>query len=144
MAGSKLSFAISALIEICKAGMKGPVGAREIADATGLSKRYLEQVLGLLKRSGIVTSSRGKNGGYELAFPPDRISLSDIWRAIREEVTISVNEVNQPAQTSEQSGARAVALLREDLYHLVSDYMNDKSLGVLALLDLEADEMYHI
>jgi len=144
MAGSKLSFAISALIEIYKAGMKGPVGAREIADATGLSKRYLEQVLGLLKRSGIVTSSRGKNGGYELAFPPDRINLSDIWRAIREDVTISVNEANYPPQAHEKSGSRAVSSLREDLYHLVSDYMEDKSLRALALLDLEADEMYHI
>ena len=52
MAGSKLQYAIKALIEIERNSSTGPVGTREIADATGLSRRYLEQVFGFLRRDG--------------------------------------------------------------------------------------------
>ena len=119
MAGSKLNLAISALVEIYKHGRKGPIGAGEISNATGLSKRYLEQVLGLLAKSGIVTSARGKNGGYELAASPDNIQMSDIWSAVREDITIPLNAGVTVAKAADTSKSKAVASLWEDLHGLV-------------------------
>jgi len=144
MAGSKLNLAISALVEIYKSGRKGPVGAGEISRATGLSKRYLEQVLGLLAKSGIVTSARGKNGGYELAASPDNIKLSDIWGAVREDITIPVNAGVTIAKAEDTSKNKAVASIWRELHDIVSVYMKEQSLRTVALLDLESEEMYYI
>jgi Rrf2 family cysteine metabolism transcriptional repressor len=42
--------------------------------------RYLVQILIQLKRMGLVTSSRGKQGGYNLAKPPNWITLGEVVR----------------------------------------------------------------
>jgi Rrf2 family protein len=144
MAGSKFNFAIAALIEIQKSGSTGPIGAREIAEATGLSKRYLEQVLGFLKKAGIVTSIRGKHGGYELAISPDRLQLSDIWRATGEDISVPANEAALAVAEDGFSGTRAIAAIWKDLYDVVTEYMESQTLRSVALLDLDREDMYYI
>ena len=53
-----------------------------LAEKLNISKIYLEQVFSLLKRSGIVNSSKGSQGGYKLARAPAEISAYDIFSAI--------------------------------------------------------------
>ena len=144
MAGSKLNFAVSALIEICKSGSNGPIGAREIAGATGLSKRYLELVLGLLTKSGIIKSTRGKHGGYELAMAPEKLHLMDVWMALSEELTIPANKAVLAAPNDGFSGSKAVSSLWIDIHEIVAEYMERQTLRSLALLDLEREGMYYI
>jgi Rrf2 family protein len=54
------------------------VQVKTIADAHGISPRFLVQILLQLKGSGLVASSRGAAGGYVLARAPDTISLADV------------------------------------------------------------------
>jgi Rrf2 family protein len=49
-----------------------------ISERLGISKIYLEQVFSLLKRGGIVNSVKGSQGGYQLANPPEQITVMDI------------------------------------------------------------------
>lgn len=49
---------------------------------TGLSQKYLEQLLGMLKKGGIVDSTRGATGGYVLSRPAEQISIKDIFVAV--------------------------------------------------------------
>lgn len=139
MAGSKLSFAVSALVEIYRAGNGGPVTTKHISEVSGLSKRYLEQVLGLLTKSGIIRSVRGKHGGYEPALSPEKLHLADIWRAVREDMNISSNTT-----ASESSGTKAFAALSDDLHRLVVEYMENQTFREIALLDLEPGDMYYV
>ena len=53
-----------------------------ISDKLNISKIYLEQVFSLLKRSGIVTSIKGSQGGYQLASDPKQISAYEILTAV--------------------------------------------------------------
>jgi Rrf2 family protein len=53
-----------------------------ISEKLGISKIYLEQVFSLLKRSGLVTSAKGAQGGYSLARPPQQITVYDILTAV--------------------------------------------------------------
>lgn len=55
-----------------------PVRIRDIAETHGIPPRFLVQILLQLKVSGLVTSTRGAAGGYQLARRPDEISLSDV------------------------------------------------------------------
>ena len=59
---------------------KEPVQIHEISEKQGIPERYLVQLLIQLKRAGFVASSRGKQGGYNLAKAPKDISLGAIMR----------------------------------------------------------------
>jgi len=54
------------------------VMAREVARRLKLPTDYLTKVLGMLARSGVLTATRGVNGGYRLSRPPDRIPLIEV------------------------------------------------------------------
>lgn len=60
----------------------GSVQIREIADAHGIPQHYLEQILVVLKKAGLVESQRGSQGGYTLARPPSRISVLEILECL--------------------------------------------------------------
>ena len=59
-----------------------PVTIISISEHLGISKIYLEQVFALLKRSKLVNSIKGSQGGYQLARPPHDITAYDILSAI--------------------------------------------------------------
>ena len=54
---------------------------REIADAYGISQNHLMKLVHHLGRSGFVATTRGKNGGLELARPASEINLGEVFRA---------------------------------------------------------------
>ena len=56
----------------------GPVRVEEIAAATGNPRNYLSKILHALARAGILRSTRGPTGGFQLAEPPDEIALERV------------------------------------------------------------------
>ncbi len=58
------------------------VSVKEIATNEGLSSAYVEKLLRLLARSGLVHSVRGIKGGYVLNRPPAQVSLGEVIRAL--------------------------------------------------------------
>jgi len=68
------------------AGSRAQVSLSEIAQAQLLSLAYLEQLFGPLRRAGLVASARGPGGGYRLARPAARISISEIVLAVDEPI----------------------------------------------------------
>ena len=61
---------------------QGPASLAEIAAEEELPRAYLEQLVMSLRDAGLVTSTRGAHGGYELARPPAEIRMSDVLRAL--------------------------------------------------------------
>lgn len=57
---------------------KDPISLNEIAKKTGLSENYLEQLLRQLKKSGLIDSVRGAQGGYLLSRPASEITIGEI------------------------------------------------------------------
>ena len=55
---------------------------RRIAEAIGVSEAHLAKVLVRLERAGIVLGTRGPGGGFELARPPERVTLQNVYEAI--------------------------------------------------------------
>lgn len=78
----KKQYALRAIFELAKQPGKTPVKAVEIAEAQAIPLRFLEVIMGQLKRAGIVNSKRGYAGGYTLARPADRIYVGDIFRVL--------------------------------------------------------------
>lgn len=65
----------------CHATEPQPLGLKQVADATGLPWRYLEQIARPLRKAGLVKGRAGRTGGYLLGRQPDRISLRDVIEA---------------------------------------------------------------
>jgi len=65
-----------------KAGAGAPVSVDTLASRQTLPRKFLEAILGDLRRAGIVVSQRGPNGGYTLSRSAAQISLGDITRAV--------------------------------------------------------------
>lgn len=79
----KMLFAIEAVLDIAYHAGGEPVQSREITRRQAIPRRYLEQTLQQLVRSGILVGVRGPKGGYRLARERRRISVGEVVRVIR-------------------------------------------------------------
>ncbi|MEY2461222.1 MAG: hypothetical protein QOG30_3052 [Acidimicrobiaceae bacterium] len=79
---AKADYAVRAAIELAGAERMSPLKGDRIAAAQDIPMKFLENILSELRRSGLVGSRRGAEGGYWLARPPAEITIADIIRAV--------------------------------------------------------------
>jgi Rrf2 family protein len=65
----------------CQGTESQPLGLKQVAEATGLPWRYLEQIARPLRKAALVRGRAGRTGGYYLGRQPDQISLRDVIEA---------------------------------------------------------------
>ena len=74
-------YALRLMVELAnRAGADALVPLKEISDAQQISLKYLEQIVTPLAKSGLVSSVRGAQGGYQLARHPSEYTVGDILR----------------------------------------------------------------
>ncbi len=83
---SKGRYAVMALVDLARFDDINPVSLRDISLRQGISLDYLEQIFSKLKKSEIVKSIRGTQGGYVLNKNPNDIKLTNIFHAVDEKV----------------------------------------------------------
>lgn len=79
---NKGRYAVRALFDIAFYNEGRPTQVKDIAERQNIPPRFLEQIFQDLKRSGIVGSKRGPQGGYSLARRANEIRLGDVVRAL--------------------------------------------------------------
>lgn len=83
---AKVDYAVRAGAELAahadRHGAKVPMKGDAIATAQSIPVRFLESILAELRRSGIVGSQRGSDGGYWLARPATEVTVADVIRAV--------------------------------------------------------------
>jgi Rrf2 family transcriptional regulator, cysteine metabolism repressor len=79
---TKVRYGVKSLFELAMHEGTGPVSLKLIADRQGLSEHYLEQLAAPLRKSGLIQSVRGAQGGYALARPAGQITIGDVIRAL--------------------------------------------------------------
>src|SRR5437763_6931105 len=78
---AKLDYALRAAVDLAMQPPDEACQSREIAARQNIRGPYLDQILAVLTREGIVRSIRGASGGYTLARSPHRITVGEIVRA---------------------------------------------------------------
>ena len=78
---TKGRYALRMLIELALHHEKDYVSLKEISERQDISKKYLEQIVPLLNKSGILRTNRGNKGGYMLAKPPHECTVGEVLRA---------------------------------------------------------------
>jgi Rrf2 family cysteine metabolism transcriptional repressor len=80
---AKTEYACIAMLELAASyGSGEPVRIRKIAEQHGIPSRFLVQILLQLKGAGLVTSTRGAAGGYQLIKSPREVSLATVMSVI--------------------------------------------------------------
>ncbi|MGI6056400.1 MAG: RrF2 family transcriptional regulator [Bilifractor sp.] len=75
-------YGLRALIDLASHEDEGAVSTQSIAQRQNISESYLEQLIRMLKKGGLVLSVRGAGGGYRLAKKASEISVGDILRCL--------------------------------------------------------------
>ena len=106
-----------------------------LSDAEQIPANYLVQILNELRNAGLITSKRGKQGGYALAREPSLITLEDIVRAI------DPDWLDGKLEGSGQSGERVAQVWSE-----IGDTLTAKvkSYTLEDLMPSDSGQMYYI
>ena len=83
---SKAHYGLRMMTEFARAYGHGPLSIAEVARVEHLPLAYLEQLAGLLRRGGLVESTRGVHGGYSLTRSPESISVLEVVHTVEGEV----------------------------------------------------------
>jgi Rrf2 family protein len=87
---NKADYAMRAMLDLALAWPHGRLTrTAEIARRTRTPEKFLEAILGELRRAGLVESQRGAAGGHRLAREPARITLGAAWRAIEGPIAVA-------------------------------------------------------
>ena len=74
----KGKYGVAAVFELALHQKGEPLQIRQLSQSCGIPQNYLEQILVVLKKEGLVKSFRGAQGGYQLAKPASQISIKDV------------------------------------------------------------------
>ena len=85
----KVKYGLAALFELAKNYNMGFIQIKDIASTQNIPQNYLEQLLSILKKAGLVKSKRGSQGGYKLNKPADQIKIIDIIEVLDGPLIIS-------------------------------------------------------
>ena len=79
---SQEEYGLRCLLQLAKTPSNQVVSVKEIAGKEGLSSAYVEKLLRILSRAGLVHSARGVKGGYALNRPASSMTLGEVVRAL--------------------------------------------------------------
>lgn len=75
-------YGLKAMFDLAQNYGSGPISLKTVAERQNLSDHYLEQLIAMLRKAGLVKSMRGAKGGYLLAREPSEIKVGDVIRVL--------------------------------------------------------------
>jgi Rrf2 family transcriptional regulator, cysteine metabolism repressor len=79
---TKGKYGLEAMVDLAVHTSEGPISLKSISARQNLPENYLEQIFLVLRRSELVSSIRGAQGGYLLAKPAEKISVLEVLNAL--------------------------------------------------------------
>lgn len=83
---TKGRYGLKAMFELALHYGEGPIPLKNIADSQRISEHYLEQLIAVLRKNGLVKSVRGAQGGYMLIDAPSKITVGSIIRVLEGDI----------------------------------------------------------
>jgi Rrf2 family transcriptional regulator, cysteine metabolism repressor len=122
------------MVELARHYGDGPISLAEMADHESLPRPYLEQLVVSLREAGLVQSTRGARGGYELAQAPAEIRMGTVLRALEGPIApmICASEDPSHAGVCERTGYCNVNLLWVKVRDAITGALDSVTLADLA------------
>ena len=77
---TKGRYALRVMVHFAQRGNEGYIPLKEIAEAEGISQKYLETIMSTLSKAGFVDAVHGKGGGYRLNRTPEEYTVGSILK----------------------------------------------------------------
>ena len=135
---TKGRYALRMVIDLAEHADDGFISLKDIAARQGLSKKYLEQIVPILNRAGLLKTTRGYQGGYMLAKSPSSYTVGDILRITEGSlapVACLEDEVNQ---CDKYETCMTVGVWQE-LYKVINEYLD--SITLQDILDKNSTQL---
>lgn len=126
MISTKGRYALRFLIDLAEHSDTGYVPMKDVAQRQGISPKYLEQIISLLTKGGIIRGVQGKGGGYKLTKTPKEYKIGDILRLTDNLAPVSCLEKNAlPCKRKNQCST--LSMWRE-FYNTINNFFDEKTL----------------
>ena len=102
-------YGIEAMLDLAIYSKGGVESLKNIAERRGISEKYLEQIIGALRKSDLVTSIRGAGGGYQMAKSPGEITVLEILQSVEKNL-LPVECLEDKGECGNDAGKCAVRL----------------------------------
>ena len=88
MISTKGRYALRIMVDLAQHDGQTPVSVREIARRQDISGKYMEQIISVLTRAGLLRSVRGAQGGYLLSRAPAEITVGEVLRTLEGDLAV--------------------------------------------------------
>ena len=131
---TKGEYGVRLMVQLGRHFGTGPASLAEIAAEEDLPRAYLEQLVVSLRDAGLVASTRGAHGGYELTRAPGEIRMSEVLRALEGPIAPMLCATDDPehAQTCDRSSRCTVNVLWVRVRDAITATLDSMSLADLA------------
>lgn len=127
---SKGRYALRMMIEIAQRNTDDWVSIKEISKTQRISVKYLEQIVSMLTKSGLLVSGRGPRGGYKLVKPVEKYTVGEIIHAIEGKFA-PVSCLETETNECEFYKTCNTVHVWEGLHEVVSNYLDSITLDKL-------------
>lgn len=120
---TKGRYALRMMIDLAEHNGDGYTSLKDIAERQGISKKYLEQIVTLLNKSNFLQVNRGFQGGYRLAYPPEKYTVGDILRITEGSLAPVACLDSDPAECPRSASCVTLPLWR-GLERVINEYLD--------------------
>lgn len=118
------------LAENAQATESGYIPMKAIAERQDISLKYLEQIIPVLSKSGIIEGLQGKRGGYKLMVAPEDCKIGDVLRLTEGDLApVACLECN--AQACDRAAECRTFPMWQEFHRLANDFFDGKTLADL-------------
>lgn len=128
---TKGRYALRMAVYLAKHQADEYVSLKEIAESENISKKYLEQIVPMLNRAGLLRTTRGNKGGYLLTKKADSITVGDILRATEGNLA-PIACLEYEVNDCPRKEACSTLYIWEGLYKQITDYLDGITLQNIA------------
>ena len=115
------------MLELASRQDENFVSLKTIADKHDISMKYLEAIVGSLKRASLLESTRGKEGGYRLCRTPENYSVGEILRCLEDNLA-PVSCIKSGSINCERAGECITVPMWKELDDITNAYLDTVSL----------------
>ena len=127
-------YGLRAVLKLTVCDMGKPISIRELSEAEDISPEFLEQIFFKLRKAGIIKSTRGPGGGFQLNRSPEDISVKDIFEAVGEEISLTpCTSDTDPRSPCE----RTADCITRCMWEITSNHLNEyfDSISIQSIID---------
>lgn len=131
LVSTKGRYALRVMLELGRYDGESYIPLPQVAERQQISEKYLESIVSVLVKAGLVEGQRGKNGGYRLCRPLDQYSVGEILR-LTEGSLAPVACLEGEENSCPRAGECCTLPLWEKLDSLINGYLDSVRLSDLA------------